>query len=132
MSAPVPSLKDKESLDKSFAGVKIPVFHMTGTLDDSPIGETSADERRLPFDHIQGVDQYLVTFEDGDHMIFSGRGIKPGSPRKNKDTEFQKQILIASTVFWDAYLKDDAQAKAWLAEGSFEKSLGKLGKFEKK
>ncbi len=132
MAFTVVGLKDKESLDKSFAGVKIPVFHMTGTLDDSPIGETSADERRLPFDHIQGVDQYLVTFEDGDHMIFSGRGIKPGSPRKKTDTGFQKQILIASTVFWDAYLKDDAQAKAWLAEGSFEKSLGKLGKFEKK
>jgi predicted dienelactone hydrolase len=130
MSAPVPGPKDKEFLDESFVGVTIPVFHMTGTLDDSPIGETAADDRRIPFDHISGVDQYLITFEGGDHMIFSGRGRLRGDSKK--DPVFQKQILIASTAFWDAYLKDDAQAKSWLTGDGFEKSLGKMGKFEKK
>jgi predicted dienelactone hydrolase len=130
MSAPVPGSKRKELLDKAFSGVKIPVFHMTGTLDDSPIGETKASERRLPFDHIACGDQYLVTFNGGDHMIFGGRSRKIGVNKQ--DEVFRKYILISSTAFWDAYLKDDAKAKSWLAEGDFEKSLGKVGKFEKK
>ena len=47
---------------------------MTGTKDSSPIGETTPEERRVPFDHTNGADQFLITFKDGDHMIFSGRG----------------------------------------------------------
>ena len=52
MSAPVP--RNQEQLDKAFAEIRIPCLHMTGTLDDSPIGETKAHQRRLPFDHIRG------------------------------------------------------------------------------
>jgi predicted dienelactone hydrolase len=130
MSAPAPAVKQKEGLDRAFAGVKIPVMHMTGTLDDSPIGETSAAQRRVPFDHISGVDQYLIIFNGGDHMVFSGRGLMPGNFRK--DATFQKYILTASTAFWDAFLKDNATAKSWLSGGDFEKSLGKEGTFDKK
>jgi pimeloyl-ACP methyl ester carboxylesterase len=128
MSSPVP--KDKTVLDKAFGSIRIPVFHMTGTKDDSPIGDTSAAERRLPFDHSKGPDQYLVTFDGGDHMIFSGRGrLALGGA---KDAEFQGLIRIATLAFWDAYLKGDAKAKAWLSGGGFEKALGKDGKFEQK
>ena len=130
MSAPAPTVKQKELLDRTFAAVKIPILHMTGTLDDSPIGETKAAERRVPFDHISGADQYLVTFSGGDHMIFSGRGRMLGDAKK--DTAFQNYILMASSAFWDAYLKEDSRAKSWLAGGSFEKTLGKKGTFEKK
>ena len=37
-----------------------------------------------------------------------------------------------ATAFWDAYLKDDASAKAWLAGGGFEAMLKDDGVFEKK
>ena len=128
MSSPVP--KDHTTLDKAFGSIRIPVFHMTGTKDDSPIGDTKAADRRLPFDHSKGLDQYLVTFDGGDHMIFSGRGrLTAGG---EKDAEFQGLIRIASLAFWDAYLKGDAKAKTWLAGGGFEKALGKDGKFEQK
>src|ERR1700722_19156354 len=70
MSAPAPL--NKRDLDASFAKIKIPIFHMTGTLDDSPIGETKAEDRRIPFDHIKNAQEYLVTFKDADHMVFSG------------------------------------------------------------
>jgi predicted dienelactone hydrolase len=130
MSAPAPSVKQKELLDRAFAEVKIPVMHMTGTLDNSPIGETAAAERRIPFDHISGSDQYLITFDGGNHAIFSGPGPKLGHSKK--DLVFQKYILISSTAFWDAYLKDNAQAKAWLTGGDFKKALGKEGSFEMK
>jgi predicted dienelactone hydrolase len=128
MSAPVPGRK--EDLDKAFGSIRIPVFHMTGTKDDSPIGETAAKDRRLPFDHSKGPDQYLLTFDGGDHMIFSGRArLAAGG---EKDAEFQALIRVSSLAFWDAYLKGDAKAKAWLSGGGFEKVLGKNGTFEQK
>ena len=72
MSAPVPARRDQ--LDQTFGPIKVPCLHMTGTLDDSPIGNTPAADRRLPFDHMKLADQYLIIFNGGDHMIFSGRG----------------------------------------------------------
>lgn len=128
MSAPAPL--NKRDLDASFAKITIPIFHMTGTLDDSPIGETKAGERRIPFDHIKNVHEFLVTFKDADHMVFSGR--IPGQGGGERDPFFQKFILSSSTAFWDANLKDDSKAKRWLADGGFESALGTDGKFEKK
>ena len=122
MSAPAP--RDKETLDKAFARVKVPCLHMTGTLDDSPIGDTKAKDRRVPFDHIRGADQYLVTFTGGDHMIFSGRGRLSGG---SKDAAFQSLILTATTVFWDAYLKGDRQDKAFLAGEGLVQDAGRQG-----
>jgi predicted dienelactone hydrolase len=127
MSAPVP--RKGQDLDRAYGGIKIPVFHMTGTLDDSPIGDTTAEERRIPFDHIHGVDQYLVTFEGGDHMIFSGRARRPAHP---KDALFQDRIRAGSVAFWDAYLRGDAGARDWLARGGYTALLGKDGRLEQK
>jgi dienelactone hydrolase len=126
MSAPVPA--NQSRLDASFAGVKIPFLHMTGTKDDSPIGDTKAAERRLPFDHCRNSDQYLITFTDGDHAIFGGRERRIGG---RKDAEFQRLICQSSLAFWDAYLRDDAEAKQWLTT-EFNDVLGKTGVFELK
>lgn len=128
MSAPAP--RDRARLDEAFAQITIPCLHMTGTLDDSPIGDTKAAERRIPFDHIRGADQYLVTFTGGDHMIFSGHQRLRGGGEK--DALFHDLIRMSTTAFWDAYLRDDASARKWLAEGGFAAVLGKDGVFEKK
>ena len=137
MSAPVPKQRDK--LDQIFGSIKIPCLHMTGTLDDSPIGETKAAERRLPFDHIHLADQYLVTFVGGDHMVFSGRPrrseklVLPGwQGSDRKDAMFQELIRAATTAFWDAYLRDDAKAKGWLTGSGCAAMLGENATFEKK
>lgn len=126
MSAPVPA--NKARLDEVFAGVKIPCLHMTGTEDNSPIGETSAAERRLPFDHSHNSDQFLVTFAGGDHAIFGGRERMLGG---GKDAEFQRLICESSLAFWDAYLRSNAKAKEWLTT-KFKDALGKEGVFEVK
>lgn len=131
MSAPV--LRNRAELGRAFGKIAVPCLHMTGTLDDSPIGETTAADRRLPFDNISGADQLLVVFDGGDHMIFSGRS-RPASAAGQgaKDALFQDLIRQSTTAFWDAYLKGDAAAKSWLAEGGFEATLGSNGSFEKK
>jgi predicted dienelactone hydrolase len=126
MSTPVPSQKD---YDRVYRDVHIPILHMTGTEDDSPVGDTKAAERRIPYDHVQGADQYLVTFQGGDHMIFSGRFLETERP---KDPLFHSLILQGTTAFWDAYLKGDPKAKAWLAGGGYAAVLGKDGKLEEK
>lgn len=128
MSAPVP--RPGVDLDQAYGRIKIPILHMTGTLDDSPIGDTKAEQRRIPFDHIRGADQYLVTFQGGDHMIFSGRFV--GARKRQQDALFQDLIRQGTIAFWDAYLKGDANAKSWLARGGYAAELGKDGKFEEK
>jgi predicted dienelactone hydrolase len=127
MSAPVARFG---SSDTSYGAIRIPILHMTGTLDDSPIGDTKAGERRIPFDHIHGADQYLVIFEGGDHMVFSGQRLRGGNG--TKDPLFHDLIRESTTAFWDAYLKGDAKAKSWLAEGGFREVMGKDGTLEVK
>jgi predicted dienelactone hydrolase len=128
MSAPVP--RQGADLERAYGSIRIPILHMTGTLDDSPIGDTKAEERRVPFDHIRGADQYLVTFQGGDHMVFSGRFV--AGRKRQQDALFQDLIRQGTTAFWDAYLKGDAKAKSWLARGGYAAVLGKDGKFEEK
>jgi hypothetical protein len=99
---------------------------MTGTEDYSPIGETHPEERRVPFDHIHGADQFLLTLNGGDHIIFAGRTTTL-TPEKEK--LFKDLICESSTVFWDAYLKGDAKAKAWLTN-DFKAALAADGTFE--
>jgi len=128
MSAPVP--RKGADLDAVFGPITVPCLHMTGTLDDSPIGDTTAAERRLPFDHSTNCQRYLITFTGGDHMIFSGRPRTMGGGEK--DAEFQSLIRQSSLAFLDAYLRDDAAAKAWLGGGAFQKVLGERGVFEQR
>ena len=128
MSAPVarPAVRDR-----AYAKITTPVFHMTGTRDASPVGETKAGERRIPFDKMTAAETCLVIFKDGDHMIFSGR---PGldAERKKQDAVFHEIICAGSTAYWDARLRDDAAAQAWLMDGGFAQRLGGQGTFETK
>jgi len=115
----------------SFAAVRIPIFHMTGTRDVSPINDTKAADRRVPFDHIKLADQYLLTLDGGDHAVFSGRRARGQAVAT--DAAHHELIRAGSLVFWDAYLKDDAGAKEWLAgAGGFTAAVGKAGTYERK
>ena len=115
-------------LDQTYGSIKIPCFVMTGTLDDSPIGETKAADRRIPYDHMPEGHKYLLILTGGDHMVFSGRERLMGG---ESDERFHDLILQATTAFWDAYLKDDRDTWGWLYEGGFKEALGRDGTFEK-
>ncbi len=128
MSAPVPKQRDR--LDRVYRNIRVPCLHMTGTLDASLIGETAVADRRIPFDHITGAEQYLITFEGGDHMIFSGR--PRSTAASSKDAVFQSLICAGSTAFWDAYLKENEEARTWLTDGAFATTLGENGTLEVK
>ena len=135
MSAPPAAPRQR---GRAYRHIRIPVLHMTGTLDDSPVSGAKAAERRIPFDRIDGAPQYLVTFEGGDHMVFSDRrwgtiAQQPGSGGDaSKDARFHDLIRQATTAFWDAYLRQDTAARRWLDEGGFRAVLGHDGTFEQK
>lgn len=123
--------------DETFDAIEIPVFHLTGTKDGSGdtglgaaalVGNTKPADRLLPYQHTRRAPAYLLVFTGGDHMVFSGRL----TAKRATDPVFQAHILSSSTAFWDAWLRHDPAAKAWLEDGAFARDLGALGTFEHK
>ena len=126
MSTPTP----KPVSDEMMAGVKIPVLHMTGTRDTSPVGrEQKAEDRRMPFDHTRNAPALLVVFNGGDHMIFSGRRTGGDKP---DDAKTHRLIQDGSLAFLNAFLRDDASAKSFLQNGGYAKELGNSATLEQK
>lgn len=125
MSTPVP----RRAPERNYGAIRIPILHLTGTADESPLNDTSARDRRVPFDSIQHAPQWLITFEGGDHMIFAGRSTTLPPARQ---AEMKKLILESTTAFWDATLRNDSTATKWLSDGGGKEALGKLGVIEAK
>jgi predicted dienelactone hydrolase len=132
MSAPAPA--NRRDMDKSFSTITIPVMHMTGTKDFLELlPQTTAADRRIPYEHMSHSETCIVIFNDGDHRVFSGRERMDATPEKlAQDAVFQKLICTSTTAFWDAYLKGNSLAKQWLLEGGCKKLLGAQATFEKK
>lgn len=121
--------RSKEELDRIYSGIRVPMMHLTGTKDESPIGMTAAAERRMAFDHIRARDQFLVLFRHGDHMAFGD--LKRGAAGRGRQAVLHPRILAATTAFWEAYLKHDADSKRWLAE-KLESEMGDEAIVEKR
>ena len=118
-----------EEVAQVYGAIRVPCFHMTGTRDESVISDAGPADRRIPYDNISLADQYLLILEGGDHMVFSG--VRRGGDG-TKDALHHELIRMGATAFWDAYLREDEAARAWLAEGGFAQTLGEAGSFEAK
>ena len=94
-----------------FGGITIPGLLMTGTEDNSPIGGTKAEDRRIPYDGMTAPHQYLVNFIGGDHMIFNGARRRAENPG---DKQMLSEIERLTTAFLDAYLRGDTTQQKWL------------------
>ncbi|GIK49292.1 MAG: hypothetical protein KJZ75_00565 [Hyphomonadaceae bacterium] len=92
--------------------IRTPILHLTGTADRTPLDlEMTPEGRQIPFRTIAGADQFLIVFDGGDHMIFSGRVQRSG--RMNAAQQAQTEaIRRESLTFWRAYLLEDASALA--------------------
>ena len=116
MSSPRPLFGDV------YRDVTVPCLHLTGTKDDSDIFNTTATDRRFAFDNISRAPQWLITLDGATHQTFAGRG-------EAKHLDWISQI---TTKFWDAYLKGDAAALAWLSGDGLQKLVGSGGVVEQK
>lgn len=104
----------------AFGTVKIPCLLMTGTLDDSPIGNTTPVDRLKVFPHLKEAPAWQVVFDKATHMDFGQRALKGGPI---KATRYHRAILALTTAFWDAELKGRPEALKWLNDGGAKKSL---------
>lgn len=139
MSTPAPARRGNEPSGAGYEAVRIPVFHLTGTEDTDPAGgATDPAQRRIPYDHTTAAPAWLLTLDGGDHMVFGGpmqgdgRGERKKAKRtdRGRDPEFHTLIQKATTAFWDAHLKDDPKARAWLDDGGLAAEATGLAKLE--
>jgi predicted dienelactone hydrolase len=97
---------------RAFASVRIPWMLMTGTRDTAPIGNATVESRLKVFPALPPGDKYELVLHDAEHSAFTDRAL-PGD-RVRRNPNHHRAILALSTAFWDAYLRDDPEAKRWL------------------
>lgn len=118
-----PNARNKNKMGKQFGDIRMPFFSITGTKDGAVLndGATVAD-RTLPFQHMPAGDKYLLVLNDADHMVFGGLNTPRRKAESERDAEIQSDVKAVTLAFWNAYLKADASAKAWLGSGKSEKN----------
>lgn len=108
-----PNAPQRGDAKTAFGGVKVPWLLMTGTKDISPIGNATVDSRLAVFPALPTGDKYELVLDKAEHSAFGDRSL-PGEVEK-RNPNHHRVILALSTAFWDAYLRGDQTAKAWLA-----------------
>jgi predicted dienelactone hydrolase len=115
-----PSAPRAGSAAKAFGEVKVPWMLMTGTKDTAPIGNADLKSRLAVYPALHGAPKYEVVLHNAEHSVFTDRAL-PGD-RAPRNPNHHRVILALSTAFWDAYLRGDAEALAWL-KGSGPRSV---------
>lgn len=97
----------------------MPILFMTGTNDDSPLQEFTYQHRVNIYENAGGHGHGLMVMKGADHMVYNGsRGQLKGY---DGIALHEKQICLASLVWWNAHLKNDASAQEWLANDGLNK-----------
>lgn len=123
---PIPHLTDAAP-DELYAPIAMPLFHMTGTDDASPVEKFGYQDRLAVFEHSKA-ERHLLVLKDGDHMVYNGsRGQLEENPKRRVHEDI---IKVASVPYWDAYLKNDKAAFEWLTGGGFAAWLGDEGTYQ--
>ncbi len=111
-----PNARTKSNLETQFGGIALPFFSVTGTKDGAILGDgTVYTDRQLPYQNMPKGDKYLVTFQDGDHMVFGGHTMR-GPRSVTRDSEIRAAVKAATLAFWDSTLRNDLAARDWLRE----------------
>lgn len=115
--------------EQSFGSVDVPWLLMTGTQDISRIGGITLESRlsvypALPRKQIRA----------GSGRCGAFRLHRAGAPgdRGKRNPNHHRAILALSTAFLDAYLKDDASARAWLNSPNARNVLEKSDRWQRK
>lgn len=125
-----PSMPKVGSATKAFGSVKVPWMLMTGTHDSAPIGGQTPESRRGVFPALAAGDKYELVLDKAEHSVFTERAL-PGDKGK-RNPNHQRVILALSTAFWDAYLRDDREAKQWLTSDAPRRVLENADLWQRK
>jgi predicted dienelactone hydrolase len=107
-----PSSPKSGSTEQAFGAVKIPWLLMTGTKDLSPIGNADMKSRLGVYPALRGAPKYELVLNNAEHSVFTDRALPNDHAPRNPN--HHRVILALSTAFWDAKLRGDAAALAWL------------------
>lgn len=124
--SPIPGWEETPGDFARYRSIAIPMLHMTGTNDVSPLDGQGYAPRLDVFEGAGGPDQHLVVLEGADHMVFAGSRGQLGAYEGM--AAHKERIKTLTLAFWDAYLKDDAAARAWLSGGGVAQWLGAGGR----
>lgn len=104
----------RQGLDpaRSFGKVQIPWMLMTGTNDVAVIGDADVASRLAVFPALPPGGKYELVLKNAEHSAFADRALPGDTMPRNPN--HHRAILALSTAFWDAWLRGDANAKAWL------------------
>lgn len=111
-----------------YSKIDLPLFHMTGTDDGSPISDLGYEIRLAVYEHTHLAEKHLLVIKDGDHMVFNGSRGKLGQ-NPNRDLH-ERIIKVSALAYWDMMLKGDEAAREWLTQGGFNGWLGDNGEFK--
>jgi predicted dienelactone hydrolase len=107
-----PSPPRAGSAEAAFSSVKIPWMLMTGTKDVAPIGDIDVASRLKVYSALHGAPKYQVVLFNAEHSAFTDRALP--SDREPRNPNHHRVMLALSTAFWDAHLRGDTNALAWL------------------
>jgi len=107
-----PSSPRRGSPEQAFGNVKIPWMLMTGTKDIAVIGDIDITSRLAVFPALPAGGKYELVLYNAQHSAFADRSL-PGDTEK-RNPNHHRVMLALSTAFWDAWLRQDGAAKAWL------------------
>jgi predicted dienelactone hydrolase len=108
--------------EHSWDSVRVPTLALTGSRDPGSViaGPGFSDRSKQVYDFLPSGDKYNVYLEGANHMSFIGYGgnfQRPFSGGSDQAAIFS-YVQMSTLAFWDAYLKDDASAREWLASGA--------------
>jgi predicted dienelactone hydrolase len=107
-----PSAPKRGDPKRAFGQVQIPWMLMTGTKDVGKIGGSEVEDRLKVFPALPENGKYELYLFDAEHSAFAERtGIKLS---QQQNPNHHRVILALTTAFWDAWLRDDSQARSWL------------------
>jgi predicted dienelactone hydrolase len=115
---------------KAFGSVSIPWLLMTGTKDVALIGDADLNSRLAVFPALPAGGKYELVLEGAEHSAFGDRPLPGDSEKRNPN--HHRAILALSTAFWDAYLRGDKAAQAWLDGPSARAVLDPKDRWQRK
>ncbi|MBA2116778.1 alpha/beta hydrolase family protein [Bremerella alba] len=110
-----PSIMKAGNQQRSFSTINRPMLLMTGTKDDTAQGTTAEMRRQVYPAMPTSIDRYELVLDGGTHFAFSENKVRlAGMGDGERNPNHHRVIVALTTAFWDTYLRDDAEAKAWL------------------
>ncbi len=116
-----PSAPRRGSAADAFGSVSIPWLLMTGTKDVAPIGNATLESRYAVFPALPAGGRYELVLDGAQHSAFGERALP--TDREPRNPNHHRAILALSTAFWDAWLRRDPAARAWLDGSAAPRSV---------